>query len=235
MAGRRRNAGAIIVAAGSGSRFGGRTPKQFVRLLGKPLLLHALETIRSAPGIGPVVLVAARRHVSRVRGILETAGFGAECKVVPGGRQRQNSVFNGLQAFDDPPKVVLVHDAARPLVTKEMIRALLRLAVKHKAVIAALPVTDTLKKEKRAGFAGRTIPRSGLWLAQTPPGFSYDLLMAAHQTARKAGLAATDDAALVEYIGVPVRIFRGSPRNIKVTTRSDLRLAEMWLKRDVGK
>jgi len=194
------------------------------------MLLFAVEAIRLASGIGPIIIVVGRQHLARARRLIRGLDLKDGCKVVPGGRRRQDSVYRGLQAFDYPPEVVLVHDAARPLVTTHMINTILRRGLRHKAAIAALPVTDTLKREKKSGFVGSTISRSGLWAAQTPQVFNYDLLVLAHEKARKAGLVATDDAALIERLGINVRILAGSPRNLKVTTRSDLKLAELYLK-----
>ena len=230
MAKRSRKAGAVIVAAGSGSRFGGRTPKQFVPLLGKPMLLRTLEAITSASGIGKVIVVVSSRFVPRVRGLIAGAGLLDVCRVVSGGRKRQSSVYNGLRAFDPPPDVVLIHDGARPLVSRRIIDGVLRLSERHRAVIAALPVTDTLKKEKRPGMLTQTMSREGLWMAQTPQAFDYQLLLKAHQLARKRKLSSTDDAALVERMRIPVKVFPGSLHNIKITTRADLSDAEMWLK-----
>jgi 2-C-methyl-D-erythritol 4-phosphate cytidylyltransferase len=206
------------------------TPKQFVLLRGKPLLLHVLRAFRSVEGVGPIVVVVSDEHQSRARKLIRAAGLERYCAVVTGGKRRQDSVFNGLKGFEVPPKIVLVHDAARPLITRQTISAILRLMRRYKAVTTALPVTDTLKKEIKPGYAGWTIPRSGLWSAQTPQGFDYNLLVKAHKAARRSKVSATDDSMLVERLGVPVRILAGEARNIKVTTKADLKLAALWMK-----
>ncbi len=193
------------------------------------MLLRTLEALGSSPGIGMVVVVAPRRFLARVRKLVAGASLRIPCAVVSGGRKRQTSVLNGLRAFSPAPEVVLIHDAARPLVSRRIIDTALRLSERHPAVIAALPVTDTLKKEGPPGILMETINRSGLWMAQTPQVFSYELLLRAHMFAMKEGHSATDDASLVERIGIGVKAFPGSPRNIKITTRTDLSIAEMWL------
>ena len=129
-----------------------------------------------------------------------------------------------------PPEVVLVHDAARPFVTRKMISETIRQAMIHNAVVVCVPVSDTIKVEERKGFLTRTLDRSTLWVVQTPQGFQYDLLLRAHRHARKKKVLATDDAALVELLGIPVRIIEGSRRNLKITGRDDLHLAEMLVK-----
>lgn len=194
------------------------------------MLLRTLLAVGSARGIRRIVLVAPERFLSRVQGLVKSAGLSNRCFVVAGGKTRQASVYRGLMALSPPPKRVLIHDGARPLVSNMIINGVLRMARKHKAVIAALPVTDTLKKEIRNGMIGKTIDRAGYWTAQTPQVFDFQLLMKAHRLARGGRRDFTDDAALVERQGVPVRIFPGSPRNIKITTRTDVTIAEMWLK-----
>jgi 2-C-methyl-D-erythritol 4-phosphate cytidylyltransferase len=194
------------------------------------MLLRALEALTSVHGIEAIVVVAPPRFLTRTRNLVARAKSARRCKVISGGRSRQESVYNGLLAFDIPPEVVLIHDGARPLVSRRIVDGTILLSRKHKAVTAAIPVTDTLKRETRPGVLTGTVNRSGLWLAQTPQVFHYDLLLKAHRIARKKKNRATDDAGLIEEMGIPVKLFPGSQRNIKITTKADLAIAEMWLK-----
>jgi len=176
------------------------------------------------------VVVAPRLYLERARRMIRRAGIPNISTVIPGGRTRQDSVRLGLRALSIAPHMVLVHDAARPLVTASLIRRLLRSAARATAVVPALPVTDTLKQVRRGRTVGRTVSRDGLWTVQTPQVFDYELLCRAHRRVRAARMAATDDAALVERLGAPVLLVPGSRRNIKITRRGDMRIAEMWLK-----
>ncbi|MCH7718276.1 MAG: 2-C-methyl-D-erythritol 4-phosphate cytidylyltransferase [Chloroflexi bacterium] len=163
--------------------------------------------------------------LERARALVGDDGFAKVCAVVPGGARRQDSVRAGLEALGRCDWVV-VHDGARPLVTEELIERGLEEARETGASCCALPVPDTVKEGDEAGHVVRTLDRSRLWLAQTPQVFSYELLLKAHQEAEGE---ATDDAALVEALGVKVLLYRGSPRNLKVTTQEDLALVEALL------
>jgi 2-C-methyl-D-erythritol 4-phosphate cytidylyltransferase len=143
-----------------------------------------------------------------------------------GGRARGDSVYNGLEDLPESVRVVLVHDAARPLVTGDAIDRVIAEARAGRGAVAALPVVDTLKEVDAEGRIVRTVERTGLWRAQTPQGFPRDVLLQAHVAARRAGLEATDDAALVERLGVPVVVVRGSERAMKVTDAADFDRAE---------
>ena len=151
--------------------------------------------------------------------------------VVAGGRERQHSVWKGLRAFRESPVVVLVHDAVRPLVSRRVINAVVGQAGRYGAAIAAVPVKDTIKLEGRRGFFAKTISRHRLWAAQTPQGFSYDILVKAHVKARRRGFLGTDEASLVERLGIPIRIVQGEYRNVKLTTPDDLKMARGMISR----
>jgi 2-C-methyl-D-erythritol 4-phosphate cytidylyltransferase/2-C-methyl-D-erythritol 2,4-cyclodiphosphate synthase len=202
---------AILVAAGSGSRFGSGTPKQFLRLLGKPLVRHAAERLgQYAPLLQPV------GEAGRVGAAL--AGI-AHLPVVAGGVTRQDSVRAGLEALAaHQPDAVLVHDAARPNFPAELIPSLIGQLAMFKGAIPAAPVSDTLKRVAD-GVIVETVPREGLFRAQTPQAFRFDALLAAH---RAASGTTTDDAALLEAAGEAVAIVPGSEDNIKVTYPEDL-------------
>jgi 2-C-methyl-D-erythritol 4-phosphate cytidylyltransferase len=150
--------------------------------------------------------------------------------IVTGGRERQNSVWNGINAFLSKPDIVLVHDAARPLVNRRTVDEVIASAARNGAAVVGAKVHDTVKEEGKQGFFSRTLDRSKLWAVQTPQGFSFDLLMRAHKSARRSGHHGTDEASLVERLNVPVRIVEGDQWNIKITTPFDLHLAEVLLK-----
>ncbi len=203
---------AILVAAGSGNRFGTDTPKQYLRLAGKPVIRHAAEALAEhVEWLQPVGDAAA---------IEEALGPVRHLPSVPGGAARQDSVLAGLEALEAAsPDAVLVHDAARPLLPNGTIPALLAALEHASGAIPALPVADTLKRVN-AGLISATVPREGLYRAQTPQAFRYGLLLAAHREG--AGRVATDDAALLEATGHSVAIVAGSDDNIKLTYPDDL-------------
>ena len=214
---------AIIVAAGRGERMAG-ADKLWAPVAGRPLLAHTIAAFEACGAIDRVVLVVAKENLERGR---ELAGaFATVRDVVAGGATRQESVRAGLDALDDAAWVV-VHDGARPLVTPDLIERGFEAARETGAACCALPAPDTVKEANEAGAIARTLDRSRLWLAQTPQVVRYDLLVEAHR--RAEGLA-TDDAALVEALGVEVRLYEGSPRNLKVTTPDDLAIAEALLR-----
>jgi len=216
--------GAVIAAAGRSERMGGRD-KLFAVVGDKPLLAHTLSAFQACRGVDRVVLVLASENMERGRELVAEAGFDKVAVVCQGGECRQDSVRNGLEELASCQWVV-VHDGARPLVTVELIERGLAAAKETGAAIAALPIGDTVKEVESPGVIGRTLSRGQLWAAQTPQVFRYDILRDAHHRAQGE---ATDDAALVESLGCQVRVFEGSPRNIKVTTAVDLAVVEALL------
>ncbi|MFZ2871737.1 bifunctional 2-C-methyl-D-erythritol 4-phosphate cytidylyltransferase/2-C-methyl-D-erythritol 2,4-cyclodiphosphate synthase [Zavarzinia sp.] len=213
----------VIAAAGSGARIGGGTPKQFRRLAGKPMLRWTVEALRRHEGIGPILIVgdadAARDAVAGLDDIHFT----------PGGAERQDSVRAGLEflaAQPRPPRLVLIHDAARPFVERALTDRVLAALERHAGAIPAQPVVDTLKRGVE-GMAGETVARDGLFRAQTPQGFRFDAILAAHR--QLAGASLTDDAALATAIGLDVALVAGAEENFKVTTAEDLDRAERVL------
>ncbi|MBF0144343.1 MAG: 2-C-methyl-D-erythritol 4-phosphate cytidylyltransferase [Magnetococcales bacterium] len=223
----------IVVAAGSGRRFGASLPKQYQPLLGQPLLAHTLKNLHDDPRIGPILPVIAPD------GTALWDQWMAPClaelpKLLPpiaGGEERQASVFAGLQALTHlRPEWVGVHDGARPFVTSEMIGRLLA-ACRHDlaGVIVALPVADTVKWVDAGRRIQETLDRDRTWLAQTPQLFRYESIVRAHNHARENGFLGTDDASLLERLGLPVVVVPGDPRNIKVTRPEDLALLATFL------
>ncbi len=215
--------GAIIVAAGSSQRMGGRD-KLLQPLHGRPLIAYSIATFAAYSAIDAIVVVASETNQDAITKL--TSQMAPEACVVLGGTRRQDSVRAGIDALPDV-EYVLVHDGARPLVTEAMIEAALGAAIETGAAICAVPLADTLKRGDETGLVRETLSREGLWLAQTPQAFRRDLLLRAHE--RYDG-AATDDAIMVEGLGEPVRLVAGSSRNLKVTTPDDLDIAEALLR-----
>lgn len=220
-----RNVGVVIVAGGSGSRVGGEELKQFRWIAGKPMLLHSVQAFMAHPAVVNVVCVLPSSHAADPPPWLFQCDI-ERLMISVGGRTRMESVYNGLQDLADEAEIVLVHDAARPLVTDETIDRVIAEARAGHGALAALPVVDTIKEVDERGRVKRTVPREGLWRAQTPQGFPRTLLWDAHRRARKEGVDATDDAALVERFGGEVVVVRGSERALKITEAADFARAE---------
>lgn len=227
-------ASAIITAGGRGARFGSGAPKQFAALGGKPLLAHSVEAFSSLDIISEIVLVAPPDWVTYVEKEIAGTPGSKVSRVVPGGAERQHSVENGFNVLSGSPDVVVVHDGVRPFATASLIEEVIREAYGHGAALAALPAGDTVKRAGDSGLVESTVPRDTLWLAQTPQAFRYGVLREAFEKAREDGFLATDEALLAERIGASVKLVKGSPHNIKITTREDLALGELLLKLKAG-
>jgi 2-C-methyl-D-erythritol 4-phosphate cytidylyltransferase/2-C-methyl-D-erythritol 2,4-cyclodiphosphate synthase len=215
---------ALVVAAGSGQRFGSEIPKQYLPLAGRPVIRHALETFAGHPGIDAVRVVLNPDH----RPLYDEAVTGLELlPPVAGGASRQESVLNGLESLAaQQPDHVLIHDAARPFVTADIIDRTLATLATSPAALVAVPVTDTLKRATEQTVTA-TVDRKDLWRAQTPQGFRYAEILAAHR--RSVGAALTDDAAVAEAAGLAVSLVMGNDDNFKITTSEDLQRAERLL------
>jgi 2-C-methyl-D-erythritol 4-phosphate cytidylyltransferase len=226
---------AIIPAAGSGSRFGGEIPKQFLTIAGAPILVHTLRRFDECPEIGVMIVALPASEIDTFREILAGAGLRKPVRLVAGGSERSDSIRNALEAARDwEPEIVAVHDAVRPFVTPAQISAVIARARETGAAILALAATDTIK-EVEEGMIRRTLDRRRIYRAQTPQAFRYDLLWRANEAARKDGLPpalTTDDSLLVERLGVAVAIVEGSPHNLKITTPEDLLLAESLFQKE---
>ena len=218
--------GAVIAAGGRSARMGG-IDKLFAPLAGRPLLYHTLSAFETCDAVRTVVLVVSPENLAPAQALVGEGGFSKVVGVCGGGDTRQASVRAGLEALPASDWVV-VHDGARPLVTPALIQAGLEAARPTGAAVCALPAAETVKEADPSARVLRTLDRSGLWLVQTPQVFRCDILRQAHQAAPDAD--ATDDAALVERLGVEVRLYMGSPRNLKVTTHEDLAMAEALLR-----
>jgi 2-C-methyl-D-erythritol 4-phosphate cytidylyltransferase len=220
-----RDVGVIVVAAGASTRTGSPEPKQFRWVAGKPMLLHSVHTFMERPDVVAVVCVLPARYAGDPPPWLFQCDV-ERLLVSVGGRTRTESVSNGLEDLPDEARIVLVHDAARPLVGHGTIERVIAEARTGRAVTAALPVVDTLKEVAESGRVTGTVPRERLWRAQTPQGFPRDVLQRAHAEARRRGLAATDDVALCEQLGQEVVVVRGSERAMKVTSEEDFARVE---------
>ncbi len=223
---------AIIPAAGSGARFGGQIPKQFVEIAGAPIIVHTLRRFEECDEIDSIIVALRPEEIDRFERSLSAHGIRKPVHLVNGGAERSDSIFNALEAASElQPEIVAVHDAVRPFVSPKQISDVIARAREIGAAILALPTTDTLK-EVENGMIQRTIDRRRIWRAQTPQAFRYELLLRANNEARAASLpsaATTDDSFLIERQGLPVAIVEGSPSNIKITTPEDLFLAEKLL------
>jgi len=221
----KRDVGVIIVAAGSGSRTGSKELKQFRWIAGKPMLLHSIQTFQARADVAMVVCVLPREYVGDPPPWIFQSDADRLLLSV-GGRERSESVANGLEDLPSECEVVVIHDAARPLLTSETIGRVIDEARQGNGAVAALPVTDTLKRVDSSGKVVETVDRFGLWRAQTPQAFPRKVIERAHREAREADRIATDDAALCEQIGLPVVVVHGSERALKITEETDFALAE---------
>ena len=213
----------IIVAAGTGSRLKSKIPKALVLLKRKPLVAWCLGIFDKCSLIDGIVLVGHKSYLKEFKKIAED--FPKVNAVVAGGAKRADSVLEGIAAVDQDTAIVLVHDAARPLIDDASIKRLMQVLKNYKAAILAIPVKPTIKKVNVQNMCVQeTLPRHLLWEVQTPQGFDKQVLVKAHQ--QKIKEEATDDAMLVEKLGVMVKVVMGHPRNIKVTTAEDLKIAE---------
>lgn len=217
-------ASAIIVAAGSGVRLGLDVPKAFAEIDGISLIARSLRTLSAIDVIGEAIVTAPPGMEAGMRAQAASSGLNIPIKITAGGAERQDSVRIALELVSAESRIVVVHDAARPFATPAMFIACIDGAARSGGAVAAVPLADTLKRAS-GGRIVATIPRAGLWQAQTPQAFRRGLLIEAHERAARAGIQATDDADLVEQLGATVEIVQGSQLNLKITTPDDLRIA----------
>lgn len=220
-----RDVGVVIVAGGSGTRTGSSELKQFRWVAGKPVLLHSVQAFMARPDVAIVVVVLPKAYAADPPPWLFQCDV-ERLLVSTGGSARHESVVNGLEDLPEDIVIAVVHDAARPLVTDDTIDRVIAEARRGHGAIAALPVVDTLKEVDEQGVITRTVSREQLWRAQTPQAFPRAVLEEAHVRARHDNIGATDDAALVERLGLPVHVVRGSERALKITTEEDFARAE---------
>ena len=224
-----RDVAVVIPAGGLGTRLGRRTPKQFLALGRASILASAVRHFARRRDVCAVVVAAPAAHVARARRSLATLGARMTLMVVAGGGTRQDSVALGLQAAP-AAEIVVVHDAVRPFITDALIDRVIAAARADGAAICALPIKETVKRV-RDGLVEATLDRSELWSVQTPQAFRANLLREAHEKARRDGVTGTDDAMLVERLGMPVRVVEGLEGNVKITTLGDLARARAGARR----
>ncbi len=223
---------AVVPAAGVGSRMGGSTAKQFIVLGEKPLLVHTLQRLEHSPEVDEVGVAVPEEFIAEVEQLVSKYRLHKVSKVVAGGQHRQDSVANVLRCFSfRPTDIVLVHDGVRPFVQPKKIAEVISACREHEAAVLAVQPKDTVRRSNGGGFFDQTLDRSALWLVQTPQAFKASLLVKAFEKAAKDKFTATDEAALVERLGVKARIIQGSYDNIKITTKEDLDFGERILVR----
>ena len=234
----------IIPAAGLGTRMAGHAvgkapAKQFTEINGIPVLIHTLRKFVAAPAVSEIVIALRKAEADNFAPRLDQEKFSKPVRIVEGGEHRQESVGNALKEISAAPDdLVLVHDGVRPFVDAETIQNVVDAATKHGAAIAAVPAVDTIKQVDRTAegaVVNATIPRNHIVLVQTPQGFKFEILQRAFYEAERDGFTGTDEASLVERMGTPVSVVMGSPRNIKITTPSDLELAEFYAGQEAKK
>jgi 2-C-methyl-D-erythritol 4-phosphate cytidylyltransferase len=218
---------AIVLAGGTGRRMGSSTNKQFLLLDNRPIIVHTLQVFQECRAVDGIYLVVNHKDLPVIQEeILETYRFNKIMKLVIGGRLRQDSVRNGLEAIDEPCDVVIIHDAARPFVSPSFVEKSIFLMEMFDAIIPAIPVKDTIKVISKEGFVTKTLERDSLWHIQTPQTFKYSLVVKAYREGMGKKLCGYDDSTFIEHLGKKVKVVEGSPYNIKITTPEDLIIAK---------
>jgi 2-C-methyl-D-erythritol 4-phosphate cytidylyltransferase len=225
---------AIIVAAGKSTRMGSDTDKLFLPVADRPLLAHSWQRFDSAPFIGEIVLVVRDGMQGAFAELASKFRFTKPYRLVVGGQQRQDSVWNGLEALSPSAEIVAIQDAARPCTSVALIEATIQAARQHGAAVAAQPVSDTIKSSEDGVYVSRHLDRSRLWAVQTPQTFRVDIIRRALQAVRERGLQVTDDTAACEVIGQPVKLVHVPGPNPKVTFPGDVAYVEMLLRSEFG-
>lgn len=223
---------ALIPAAGVGKRMGASINKQYLQLNDMPIVARTISVFEQSNLIDAIYLVIPEEEIAYCQEhIIYAFGFRKIVAIVPGGKERQNSVMNGLQAMYDHVSIddiVLIHDGVRPLITENLLRESIRIAAIQDGVVVAVPVKDTIKTVQD-GIVTNTPQREKLWQAQTPQSFRYGKILQAHLLAEAEDFSGTDDSSLIERMGGKVHIIEGDYRNIKITTPEDLTLAASFL------
>lgn len=221
---------AIIMAAGKGKRMQTAVSKQFLPVCGKEILAWTVDVFEKSPLVDNILLMASADGKEDVQHLWDNYGWKKVAAVLEGGKERQNSVANGLAAVEKDTDIVLIHDGVRPFVTEEMIADSIVAAQAYGGAVIGVPAKDTIKVCSADGLAVETPDRSTLWQIQTPQTFQRSLIVDAYEKAEKDGFLGTDDASVAEFAGHQVKVVMGSYRNIKITTKEDLVIAEAFLK-----
>jgi len=225
---------AIVLAAGKGTRMNAGMNKQFMLINDRPLLAQTLAAFQSCDAIDNIILVAGKEELKTCKEqILGVYGFDKVDKLVPGGSERQQSVYNGIMELEDDCSIVVIHDGARPILPEGIIERCIDGAKIYGAVSAGMPAKETIKILNEEGFVQYTPERGKVWVTQTPQAFKRDIIVKAHEMANIKGISGTDDAFLVECMGIKVKMLEGSYENIKITTPEDIIFAEAIMRRTV--
>lgn len=222
----------IIAAAGQGKRMGSAVNKVFLPLAGRSVLAHSVLAAGAAQGVAKIIVTAAPEETEKVSRLLTQLAIPIPWQVVAGGSERQHSIANALKVVPDNAAMIIVHDGARPLAQTALFDQTVAAARQHQAAIAAVPVKDTIKLADDTGLVTGTPDRRTLWAVQTPQAFSSKVLRNAYEQAAQDRYLGTDDATLVERLGITVKLVPGSYENLKITTPEDLRLAEVLLAKE---
>jgi len=223
---------AIIPAGGSGRRMRSQSPKQYLLINGKPVLVHTLLKLQKISLIDDIRVVVPEEDILFVReNMKKPYQLNKISDVIAGGRERQDSVRNGLVGVGEDYDIVVIHDGVRPFVTEEVLSRVIDAALQSGAAIAGMPAKDSVKEVHSDGSISRTLNRETVWLAQTPQAFQRRIIQEAYHNAAYDGYYGTDDASLVERLGIPVKMILGNYANIKITTPEDLVLAEALMER----
>ena len=226
--------GAIIAAAGSGRRMKSNRPKQLLALNGTPIIVHTIRKFDACSAIDYIIVTAPRESLDEVSQLVKSAGFRKSVAVVEGGERRQDSVSMGMNHLQPGTEIIAVHDGVRPFVPVEDIENAVREAERSGAAILAVPIVDTVKQAEK-DLVQSTLTREHLVLAQTPQVFRMNILKDAFERAAKDEYYGSDESSLVERLGHPIAIVRGSERNIKITHPGDLTLARAFLEEETAK
>lgn len=224
---------AIFPAAGSSRRMGGGVNKNFLELAGEPILIRTLKTFSQVERVNFLIVVVAAHEVETVEKLLRGTEGLKSWLVTTGGSERQYSIANGLKLLPDDAEIILVHDAARPLVSARTINNVIEAAEKFGGAIAAVPSKDTIKVVDAGSFVKYTPPRRELVSVQTPQGFRREILLRAYDKATEENFFGTDDSSLVERLGIKIKVVTSDYRNIKVTTPEDIFIAESFLRGEI--
>lgn len=213
----------IIPASGSGIRFGGKSPKQFLKIKGKEVIALTLEKFHDIKMIDEIIISTKKEYFNKIKNIVRKNGFYKVKKIIEGGKLRQDSVYRGLMSLEcNDDDLIIVHDAVRPYVSKKKISELIRSSQQNDCVILGLPLNETIKKVDKKKHVEKTISRDGLWGIQTPQIFKYKILKKSFEKASKDKFIGTDEASIIEHSGYKVKVIEGEKENIKITVRVDI-------------
>lgn len=213
----------IIPAAGIGTRFGGQLPKQFSDYDSIPILIHTLKLFERVDEVANVIVAITPSWEDYTKDMISIHSLLKVNKIIEGGKERQDSVFNALNSLNtNEYDIVIIHDAVRPFASSELVRKIINTAGEYGAVVPALTPKETIKQIDDKGMVQRTLDRNTLCAVQTPQGFRSEIINSAYKKAIDNNFYATDDAALVEYAGFPVKVIEGEETNIKITTKFDI-------------